>query len=59
MKRLLTKANGYERTDYIFLNFYFGNRRIFKKDNRFYIEQNQKIYDVTDKKEHFYRSKNV
>lgn len=50
----LTKANGYVRTTYLFLNQFSGNRRVYKKEGRYYIMSNGRIVDVTDKRCSFY-----
>lgn len=50
----LTKRDGYTKTTYIFLNQFSGNRRVYKKDDRFYITSSGKIIDVTDMSHCFY-----
>ena len=50
----LTKANGYIRTTYLFLDQFSGNRRIYEKEGRYYIMSNGRIVDVTDMRCSFY-----
>ena len=50
----LTKANGFTKTTYIFLNQFSGNRRVYEKDGRFYITSNGRCIDVTEKRYYFY-----
>ena len=50
----LTKKDGYTKTTYIFLNQVSGNRRVYKKDERFYIVSSEKVIDVTDMRNCFY-----
>lgn len=54
MKKLLTKANGYVKTTYTFINHFNGNRRVYSKGDEFFIECEGKVFNVTDKRHCFY-----